>query len=248
MTDSPSGVLTPKKIGFPKLKETGKKSFVVVVDVQYDFMRPSGALYVPDAEMTGKKINKFLSSLTAQDCAGVLFTFDTHYIDEYSESEEAKQFPPHCLASTPGWALDCDYQQIAMGIPLWMLYKNYFDMWREDNSVEKDIYSYPVPRHPPQQKQSHFFDALKDQVSNVIVIGVASDYCVRYAINGFIDRNFKVITDPNLCAHIERPIDQVCEELQKDLKSDASLEIWDLMPKNHVFQGNGWFRNSNASK
>jgi nicotinamidase/pyrazinamidase len=229
MTDSP--VDKSKKHGFPP-QLNGKKSFVVVVDTQVDFMRKNGALYVPDAELIGPKINRFFSSLSPNDCSGVLFTFDTHYVDEYPLSEEALQFPPHCLFSTPGWALDCDYACIAKEIPKYMLYKSYFDMWKEEGASgldengkqqvngnveeakrEKDVVPFPVPRRCQGVKQSRFFAELKAEAQCVIVIGVASDICVKFAISGFLERGFHVITDRHLCAHIETPITDVCETL-----------------------------------
>jgi nicotinamidase/pyrazinamidase len=147
---------SPKK-GFPCVTRDGKKNFVVVIDVQYDFMKSNGALYVPDAEITGRKIDKFLSSLSPEDCAGVLFTFDTHHLDDYHNTEEAQQFPPHCVFSTPGWALDCDYKSISKEIPLYMLQKEYFDMWKED----VNIYPYPKPRSNFGTKESEFFFIIK---------------------------------------------------------------------------------------
>lgn len=276
MADSPVDKL--KKHGFPP-QLNGKKTFVVVVDTQVDFMRKNGALYVPDAELIGPKINRFFSCLCANDCSGVLFTFDTHYVDEYPMSEEALQFPPHCLYSTPGWALDCDYTCIAPEIPKYMLYKSFFDMWKEDEAKtsdghekpEKDVLPFPVPRASQGVKQSQFFARLKEEVQCVVVIGVASDICVKFAIQGFLERGFHVITDKQLCAHIETPITDVCEALYfqvlednrkqrtKD-KQDAppltdgaaaddpsvlpQLEIFDLIPaRHHTFlPNNGWYR------
>lgn len=283
MADSP--VDKSKKHGFPP-QLNGKKTFVVVVDTQVDFMRKNGALYVPDAELIGPKINRFFSSLSPNDCSGVLFTFDTHYVDEYPMSEEAQQFPPHCLYSTPGWALDCDYTCIAKEIPKYMLYKSYFDMWKEQDKTgdaaignsdgeaneqkerEKEVITFPVPRLYQGVKQSQFFARLRQEAQCVVVIGVASDICVKYAIQGFLERGFHVITDRQLCAHIETPITDVCEALyfqvlqenQKrihteplqhtdgtaPLPDDAELpqlEIYDLTPRHHTFlPNNGWYR------
>jgi hypothetical protein len=94
----------------------------------------------------------------------------------------------------------------------------------------------------------NFFSLLKDKINNVIVIGVASDFCVKYALSGFLERGFKVITDSNLTAHIETPLTEVSQELIDFFRNnggkEVSLELCDLYPKNNIVQTSGWFKNS----
>ena len=79
------------------------RSFVIVVDMQRDFVEASGALPVPDAEAIVAPMQQWLAALTPAETAGVLLTFDTHDPVTYAASSEARQFPIHCDKATPGW-------------------------------------------------------------------------------------------------------------------------------------------------
>jgi len=82
---------------------SGKRRFVVVVDMQGDFVWPSGALPVAGAEAIVSPMQDWLSALDPATTAGVLLTFDTHVSDVYAGSPESGQFPIHCLHGTAGW-------------------------------------------------------------------------------------------------------------------------------------------------
>ncbi|WP_205249391.1 hypothetical protein, partial [Escherichia coli] len=66
------------------------------------------------------------------DTAGVLFTYDTHLPEVYAQSEEAKQFPPHCEKYTKGWELVVSTNLKDALIPVYTLQKSVFAMWEED--------------------------------------------------------------------------------------------------------------------
>lgn len=179
--------------------------FVIVVDMQRDFVSPDGALPVPGANALVEPTNRFLASLTPADTAGVLFTFDTHDAATYPGSPEAAQFPPHCYRGTDGWHLVVDPSVIDPAIPVFRLEKNVFAMWEEDHLH--------VARHDaPDERQhrEHFFAAL--EVDEVVVVGVAADYCVRWAIDGLVERGFRVHVPAELTAGIARPIHAVVAE------------------------------------
>lgn len=58
-----------------------------------------------------------------------------------------------------------------------------------------------------------FFAGLKTQgISGVTVIGVAADYCVRWAIQGLVARGFGVNIPEELKRGIERQIRAVAED------------------------------------
>lgn len=67
------------------------------VDTQVDFMLPGGKLYVPGAE----KIIPHLKAL--MEAAGRAGIFVVSSADAHGPNdEEFSQYPPHCLAGTPG--------------------------------------------------------------------------------------------------------------------------------------------------
>lgn len=82
--------------------EVKMKKFLVVVDIQKDFV--DGALGTPEAVAmipnAVKKINEFDGD--------IFVTYDTHF-DNYMETSEGKKLPvPHCIKDTDGWKLNSD--------------------------------------------------------------------------------------------------------------------------------------------
>jgi nicotinamidase/pyrazinamidase len=67
------------------------------VDTQIDFMLPEGKLYVPGAETIIPTLAK-LTDWAAQQGVLVVASADAHQQDD----AEFSQYPPHCLAGTPG--------------------------------------------------------------------------------------------------------------------------------------------------
>jgi nicotinamidase/pyrazinamidase len=183
--------------------------FVVVVDTQRDFMAADGALSVAGADALVAPMRAWLAALRPGDTAGVLFTFDTHDAATYPASAEAMLFPPHCYRGTPGWANMLSVDPLDPAIPAWRLEKGVFDMWAEPGLTVADA------RTPGTQRldRDAFFAVLKARgVTDVTVIGVAADYCVRWAAEGLVARGFRVAVPAHLTRGIDRQIDRVAAE------------------------------------
>ncbi|USI72097.1 cysteine hydrolase family protein [Sphingomonas morindae] len=186
------------------------RSFIVVVDTQRDFMAADGALAVPGAEALVAPMRDWLAARTPADTAGILFTFDTHDPEAYAASPEAAEFPPHCLKDTPGWANMLAVDGIDPAIPVWRLEKSVFAMWAEPLVRIEDARDAAAPAI----EREAFFAALRAQgIDTVTVIGVAADYCVRWAIEGLIARGFRVVVPRALTRGIARPIEAVAATL-----------------------------------
>lgn len=182
--------------------------FVVVVDTQADFMAADGALAVAGADALVAPMRDFLRALDPADVAGVLFTFDTHEPAIYARSAEAAKFAPHCVKGTPGWENMLDPALVPAGIPVWRLEKGVFAMWEEaELAVE------PVGGGAgAAADRDAFFAALRKRVTEVTVIGVAADYCVRWAIDGLVARGFRVTVPAALTRGIAAQIDAVAAD------------------------------------
>ncbi|KMS56308.1 isochorismatase [Novosphingobium barchaimii LL02] len=183
--------------------------FVIVVDTQKDFMTAQGALGVTGAEALVEPMNAWLASLDPRDTAGVLFTFDTHEPEIYAGSMEAEAFPIHCVRGSEGWANLLDAALIDPAIPVWRIEKGVFDMWAEPGLEIEDargLQAAPISREP------FFADLKASDVDEVTVIGVAADYCVRWAIDGLIARGFAVTVPAALTRGIERQIETVAAQ------------------------------------
>ncbi len=183
--------------------------FVVVVDAQWDFMAGDGALSVAGADALVAPMQAWLSALSTADTAGVLFTFDTHFRETYAASPEAAMFPIHCVRGTKGWGNMLDVALVDPAIPAWRIEKGVFDMWAEPGLAIEDARD----ASKPTILREDFFTALAaDGVTDVTVIGVAADYCVRWAVEGLIESGFTVTVPAGLTRGIERQINVVAAE------------------------------------
>lgn len=180
------------------------KHFVIVVDTQADFMNADGALSVDGAEALIAPMQAWLAALQPMETAGVLFTFDSHFADIYRGSAEAEQFPIHCVYGTPGWENVLDLDAIDPALSVYRLEKGVFDMW-----AEPDLAVTAVATGKKIARDAFFTELKLRGVSDVTVIGVAADYCVRWAIEGLVARGFAVEVPARLTRGIARPIEQV---------------------------------------
>jgi nicotinamidase/pyrazinamidase len=182
------------------------RRFVIVVDTQRDFMAADGALSVAGADALTVPMADWLAGLDPAETEGVLFTFDTHDPAVYPGSPEAEAFPIHCVRGSAGWANMLDPATLDPAIPAWRIEKSVFDMWAEPGLT---IANARAPFVAPVPRDAFFADLKARGIDAVTVIGVAADYCVRWAIDGLIARNFTVTVPAALTRGIGRTIEQV---------------------------------------
>ncbi len=194
---------------------------LVVVDTQVDFVMSDGNLPVHGAERILRPGIDLLTKLDSAEYAAVLFTFDTHSPEEYLGSLEnlgnAEQgvpgFPLHCDKGTPGWENVFNPNLVPEAIPVYQLEKTVFDMWEKPG---EETLVYQIPRNRPgssfptigRDRDSFFDHMLPESVDTVDIVGVASDFCVKDAIAGFLRRGMKVRVHREITAGILRDIDQ----------------------------------------
>jgi nicotinamidase/pyrazinamidase len=183
--------------------------FVVVVDTQWDFMAGEGALSVAGAEVLVPPMQAWLSALQPGETAGVLFTFDTHFTETYAASPEAQMFPIHCVRGTRGWGNMLDVALVDPAIPAWRIEKGVFDMWAEPGLAIEDARDVSKPTI---LREDFFSTLAASGVTDVTVIGVAADYCVRWAVDGLLARGFAVTVPTGLTRGIERQIEAVAAD------------------------------------
>ena len=151
------------------------------IDTQVDFIMPQGALYVPDAEQLLPLYDR-LSRFALDRGIPVLASADAH--DE--NDPEFKQFPPHCVKGTAGQL------KVPQTRPeLFFVQKN------DGAAVTKEQLKF---NHVLFEKQT--FDVFSNakievylkhlQPQTVVVYGVATDYCVKAAVEGLLVRQYAV--------------------------------------------------------
>lgn len=169
------------------------KTVFVNIDTQKDFMNPDGSLYVGGAEEIKPKLDE-ITKFAENNRIRVLNTMDWHYENSEELSDDpdySDTFPPHCMVDTDGalyveetdpkdpyiidWSINMglDYLPNNRNITI---RKDKFDLFAGNPNTNRIV------------------DILKgDGIDTFVVYGVSGDICVSFAVNGFLERGFKVI-------------------------------------------------------
>ncbi|MDR3635482.1 MAG: cysteine hydrolase [Isosphaeraceae bacterium] len=153
----------------------------VDIDTQRDFLDPSGALYVPGSQAILGNLGR-LTAHARTHAIPVLATACAHR----PEDAELRLFPPHCMAGTPG--------QLRIAATTWT---------GGVVLAPEQAFDGPVPQHLTVEKRTlDFFErpdadrllALYQRTNpQFVVYGVATEYCVRYAVLGLLARDCRVL-------------------------------------------------------
>jgi nicotinamidase/pyrazinamidase len=160
-----------------------KKIIFWEVDAQEDFMTPSGKLYVPGAE---KLLHNIRRLTDAARQGRVLLV--SHGCIHTKDDPEFAQFPPHCIQETPGARL----------VPE-ALTEKYITV-RNDPAVKlpadfEPFHQILLEKQTLDIFESHHAEALLDRLprdAEFIVFGVVTEYCVRLAAKGLLERGRRV--------------------------------------------------------
>ena len=157
----------------------------VDVDTQRDFLEPGASLFVGGSEA----IRPNLARLTTFARANRIPIIATACAHEAADREDG--FPPHCIRGTPGQerveeTADPGTMVIEPGsgaVPQFpalhmTIHKRAYDVFSTPEAEQ--VFAVFAPHEP-----------------TFVVYGVATDYCVRCAVDGLIDRGYPVavVTD-----------------------------------------------------
>jgi len=166
------------------------KKVLIVVDYQYDFASKEGALSVEGGESIYENIDKLISDPSFDN---VIYTLDTHTEDKYINSEEGSMFPPHCELNTTGWelykikprhrAISNIINDVSMEVPTdfsveeeFVFMKDKFSIWEGNKDYES------------------FFQSKFDKDTEIVIVGLATNYCVFMNVMGCIERGYKNVS------------------------------------------------------
>ena len=157
-----------------------EKKILVVVDMQNDFI--DGALGSKEAEkIVDNCVSKVKEAFNNNDT--VIFTRDTHYEDEYMNTEEGKNLPvPHCIHDSIGWCIS-------------PAFRNY-----ETNSIRIDKETFGSRLLGERIAEM----AKKNNITQVELIGLCTDICVisnALLVKAF-NPNIPIYVDASCCAGV----------------------------------------------
>ena len=153
------------------------------VDAQADFMLPGGKLYVPGAERLLPNIRR----LTDAARQGRVFLV-SHGCYHIKDDPEFQMFPPHCVKGTPGSAY----------VPEALAEKVVTVSNDAAAKIPRDLSKYQQILLEKQTldifESRHAEELLKrlPQDAEFVVFGVVTEYCVRFAAKGLLDRGRRV--------------------------------------------------------
>ena len=153
------------------------------VDTQADFMLPSGKLYVPGAE----RLLPIIRRLTDAARQGRVLLI-SHGCYHAKDDPEFKIFPPHCIKGTPGSAYVPEaLTEKVVTIPNDAKAKLPSDLSQyQQIHLEKQTLNIFESRHADE-----LVKRLGDD-TEFVVFGVVTEYCVRFAAKGLLERGHQV--------------------------------------------------------
>ena len=154
---------------------------LIIVDFQNDFT-PGGALAVPEGDTIAPKLNELAAS---GDYDVVVATRDWHPADHSSFAEQGGPWPVHCVAGTQGAQLHADLDRSRIDVTV--------DKGQE---VKTDGYS--------GFAGTDLEALLRERgVTQVTVVGLATDYCVKNTALDALRAGFAVTVDSNAVRGVE---------------------------------------------
>lgn len=154
---------------------------LLVVDVQNDFADPAGSLYVPGGEAVVPVINAQIAKVQAAG-ASVVYTRDWHPPHTPHFKPDGGPWPVHCVQGTWGAAF---HPALEVNGPV-----------VSKGSEGEDGYSGFSVRDPRSGAgQATELDALLRArgITTVVVVGLATDYCVRATALDALALGYRVV-------------------------------------------------------
>ncbi|RLE42383.1 hypothetical protein DRJ48_03630 [Candidatus Woesearchaeota archaeon] len=204
------------------------------VDTQNDFMHKQGSLYIPGSEAIKPNITRLANLYLRYQGIVLCGSVDSHTEND----KEFEQFPRHCIVGTWGWYKIPESIPSKVGYSVRPVYIPCEPLSQEEleESVESAMKVFkPEPYLEPYlqevvnpiyfKKQSIdvFVNPNTERAlsllhpNEVVVYGVATEYCVRAAVLGMLKRGYKVLVVEDAIAAVnEEAGKQALEEMVRN--------------------------------
>jgi len=181
------------------------KKIYVDVDTQYDFCDPQGALFVRGAPAIMDNVKILVGGAVRR--GELLFgSVDSHHFDAWEFAANGGPFPPHCVKGTHGWLkMSGTLPEKAVFVPNVAGFDaNRLPEGAHSILFEKEVYS--MFANPSAESVIDAVLAkrgLGKKDVEMIVFGVATDYCVKEAALGLVQRGYAVSVVTDAVAAVE---------------------------------------------
>lgn len=157
------------------------KKILVVVDVQYDFCNPNGAMYVRGGEEVVNKVKDVIPNFDY-----VIFTKDCHGLKHCSFKENGGIWPVHCVWNSIGEGIPVELLKAAKDYGI--VNKGANDDEEEYGAFSDDMdFFYNIEFAIDTEGLSNKpFRAYCDDVDEIVVCGIAGDYCVVETLKNIV--------------------------------------------------------------
>ncbi len=165
---------------------------LVIIDLQNDFASPGGSLRVPGAEQVVEEVNQQIAVARAAG-AHVLYTQDWHPAHTPHFEPDGGSWPVHCVGETWGAAFHPDL--IVSG-----------EVVRKGAGMEDGYSGFTVRDHESGDESATLLEELlRDRgVDRVIVVGLATDYCVKATALDAVSKGFETSVLLDAVAGVEQ--------------------------------------------
>ena len=167
--------ISEKTVEVPKIRienetvlESGKTA-LIIVDMQNDFVRDNGSLFVANAKGTINNIKSLVERSRLKNVK-IVYTQDTHYDGD----KEWEFWPVHCKKGTIGWEI---IDELKPNDDDLVIQKNRYDGFYET---------------PLEHYLSHVWD-----IENLIITGTVSNICVAHTAASAGLRWYKLVIPSN---------------------------------------------------
>ena len=158
------------------------KKILVVVDYQYDFFNPDGALYVNGGEKLHDKIMNIIPNFEH-----VIFTQDWHPVNHCSFKDNGGIWPVHCVGGTIGAGIPVEFMKASKSFachPKGQLPD------KEEYGAFSDKYDFAIECDYDFTNTyldiNEFIDKSLNDVEEIVVCGIAGDWCVLETLKNII--------------------------------------------------------------
>jgi nicotinamidase/pyrazinamidase len=156
------------------------------VDTQRDFMEPTGALYVPDAETIHSNIERLLRAAGDRKVT----TISSRCAHE-PDDPEFEIFPPHCIEGSPG------AERVFADLPALPRREIAVDAAADPQAQIRPATHYVIKKKVFDLFSNLWLDGLRRRGDfkgeSCAVFGVATDYCVRACALGLAEAGAHIL-------------------------------------------------------